>query len=301
MDSADIRARIEKTEETIAKKNNLIEKRFKSIERHIEGMKKAIADLGGHIEFEFSKDVQSIETQNKVARSYIESNGIVGGNWRNDWYSILWNFLYKIDDCTESIKNAQEDIKEKEQTLSTYRERLANAVERENVYETMPDCMKQWMNGMIESWNLWDKMKRESVKQDKEYYWKLNDKKRDVAREHGKDSEEFKAIIREMNQIEREYTQFQWKELPYLNDDEIEELNVKASRALVIDLYDRVSSITGQFQTADNLKVTRDNKGFAVINGTVTGNGRTAKVQSVGAGGWNIQRFHIRTLVHEVH
>lgn len=301
MDSNDIRARIGKTEETIAKKNALIEKRFKAIQKHIDGMKKAVADLGGQIDFDFSEDITAISTQNDTARTYIQTVGVRNGDWDNRWYSILWDFCYKIEDCTESVKNARMDIAEKEQILEKYQKALSEAEQRENVYETMPACMREFMDGMIECWDAWDRMRRESAKNDRETYWKLHDEYRTAVREHGNKSDEAKGINREMREIQEQYTQFQWNELPYLKDDEIHALNVKAGRSLVTDLYDRVSAITGQFGDADSLKVTRDNRGFAVINGTVTGNnGRTAKVQSVGAGGWNIQRFHIRTLVHEV-
>lgn len=300
MNTADIRARIEKTEETIAKKKALIEKRFKAIQKHISDMEKAVAGLGGHIDFIYSKDTTAIDIQTVVARQYIQNVGIKDGEWDSAWYSILWDYCYKIFDCTDSIRNARRDIADREKTLETYRTRLAEAEARENVFDSMPYCMKEFLDSVIESWDLWDKMKRESVKKDRETYWKLYDEYRTAVREHGNKSDEAKGINKEMREIQEKYTQFQWNELPYLDDEEVHELNVRAGRTLVTDLYDRVSAIVGTFEDADDLKVTRDNRGFAVINGTVTGNGRTAKVQSIGAGGWNIQRFHIRTLVHEV-
>lgn len=301
MDATDIKARIEKTEETIAKKNALIDKRFKAIGKCIEGMKKAIASLGGHIDFEFSEDVERIDEQNKVAEKYIQSKGIVNGNWNNAWYSILWDYHYKICDYTESIKNARRDIEDKEATLATYRERLAKAEEKEDALNNLPACMTEFMDSMVELWDAWDKWRRESVKGAHEEYYELCEKERKARREHGKDSEEAKELSKEARELIESYSYFEWNELCRLDDNEIHERNVKAGKSLVIDLYNRVAEIVGKFENADNLKVTRGNKNIAVINGTVEGNGRIAKVQSIGAGGYNIQRFHIRTLVHEVH
>ena len=301
MDATDIKARIEKTEETIAKKNALIDKRFKAIGKHIEGMKKAVADLGGHIDFEFTEDVEKIDEQNKIAEKYIQSKGLVNGNWNNAWYDILWDYHYKICDCTESIKNARRDIEDKEVTLATYRERLAKAEEKEDALNNLPACMTEFMDSMIELWDAWDKMRRESIKNAQREYYELCDEERKARREHGRDSEEAKALAKEARYIIESYSNYEWNELYRLNDDEIHEKNVRAGKSLVIDLYNRVAEIVGKFENADNLKVTRGNKDIAVINGTVEGNGRIAKVQSVGAGGYNIQRFHIRTLVHEVH
>jgi hypothetical protein len=301
MDATDIKARIEKTEDAIAKKNALIDKRFKAIGKCIEGMKKSIANLGGHIDFEFSEDIERIDEQNSVAEKYIQSKGIVNGNWNNAWYDILWDYHYKISDYTESIKNARRDIKDKEVTLATYRERLAKAEEKEDALNNLPACMTEFMDSMIELWDAWDKMRRETIKDAQKEYYELCDEERKAVREHGRDSEEAKALRKEARYIVESYSNFEWNELYRLDDDEIHEKNVMAGKSLVIDLYNRVAEIVGKFENADNLKVTRGNKNIAVINGTVEGNGRIAKVQSIGAGGYNIQRFHIRTLVHEVH
>ena len=301
MNATDIRARIEKTEETIAKKNALIDKRFKAIGKYIEGMKKAVTKLGGSIEFEFSEDVEKIDEQNKTAEKYIQSKGLVNGDWNSAWYNILWNYHYKISDCTDSIENARRDIEDKKATLKTYQERLAKAVQKEDALNNLPACMIEFMDSTVELWDAWDKMRRESVKKAHSEYYELCDDARKARREHGRDSEEAKELDREAEDLFKSYTSFEWHDLYRMHDEEIHERNVKAGKALVRNLYCRVSEIIGRFENADNLKVTRGNNGFAVINGIVEGNGRKAKVQSVGAGGYNIQRFHIRTLVHEVH
>lgn len=306
MNATDIKARIEKTEDAIAKKKALIEKRLIAIGK----THKQIGEFCGANPYDgtldsakdFERTVEKVWTahRDEVQESYGSSNNyykiLTKGEWEN-----VESAYYNISGYIESIENAQRDIKDKEVTLATYRERLAKAEEKENALNNLPACMIEFMNSTIELWDAWDKWKRESVKNAHEEYYELCEEERKARREHGKDSEEAKALAKEARELIESYSNFEWNTLYYLKDDEIHERNVKAGKSLVLDLYNRVAEIVGKFENAENLKVTRGNKDLAVINGTVEGNGRIAKVQSIGAGGYNIQRFHIRTLVHEVH
>lgn len=62
------------------------------------------------------------------------------------------------------------------------------------------------------------------------------------------------------------------------------------------DIINRTNAICGKIVDAQGLWV--GNKGD--LDGIVIGERGTAKVQTIGAGGYNIQCFHFRTLVHEV-
>ena len=61
-------------------------------------------------------------------------------------------------------------------------------------------------------------------------------------------------------------------------------------------IIERVNAICGTITDASGLKVGA--KGD--LNGNIVGERGTAHVQTIGAGGYNIQCFHFRTLVHEV-
>lgn len=60
-------------------------------------------------------------------------------------------------------------------------------------------------------------------------------------------------------------------------------------------LIEQVEEITGEITDAGQLEI--GDKGE--INGYIIGKDGNASVQTIGAGGYNIQRFHFRTLVHE--
>ena len=62
------------------------------------------------------------------------------------------------------------------------------------------------------------------------------------------------------------------------------------------DIINRTVKITGPITDASNLKV----GGKGDLNGFIIGENGKAKVETIGAGGWNIQRWHLRTLVHQM-
>lgn len=66
--------------------------------------------------------------------------------------------------------------------------------------------------------------------------------------------------------------------------------------AMYDDLIEKVTKITGKILDAAALEIGEKGE----LNGYIKGERGTAKVHTIDAGGWNIQRYHFRTLVHEV-
>ena len=62
-------------------------------------------------------------------------------------------------------------------------------------------------------------------------------------------------------------------------------------------MINRVIEKTGKIIDASGLCTDRDNSGYTIINGKIIGETGTARIESIGAGGYNIQRYHIRVLV----
>ena len=80
-----------------------------------------------------------------------------------------------------------------------------------------------------------------------------------------------------------------------LSNLEIIENNEKSAKALIIDLFYRIRHITGE--VTDWTQIFCSNN---ALNGIVIGKEGRAKVESILAGGYNIQRLHVRVLVHSV-
>ena len=76
--------------------------------------------------------------------------------------------------------------------------------------------------------------------------------------------------------------------------------NVQSAENPIIDLIYRVRNITGEITDWSDIRASARTGGFTVLNGTVIGKEGIACVESITAGGYNIQRLHIRVLVHSV-
>ena len=62
------------------------------------------------------------------------------------------------------------------------------------------------------------------------------------------------------------------------------------------DIINRTNAVVGTITDATNLRVGEKGE----LNGFIIGERGTAKVETIGAGGYNIQCFHFRTLIHKV-
>ena len=89
---------------------------------------------------------------------------------------------------------------------------------------------------------------------------------------------------------------------PYTNERTIEEATAKLEKDLICEanrkydfIIERTNAIVGTITDASNLKIGAKDD----LNGYIIGTKGTAKVQTIGAGGYNIQCFHFRTLINK--
>lgn len=93
------------------------------------------------------------------------------------------------------------------------------------------------------------------------------------------------GIIFRMLEISNEQEREEW----------LERTMEEEKRAKLLDLIGRIMSTVGTITDASALYI--GPKGD--INGYIVGTEGKAKIQTIGAGGYNIQCFHFRTLIHE--
>ena len=67
----------------------------------------------------------------------------------------------------------------------------------------------------------------------------------------------------------------------------------------MLDLYNRVYSITGPVTNWSNITLQQSVQG-PVLNGIVQGELGKVRIESILAGGYNIQKLHIRVLVKSI-
>lgn len=177
-----------------------------------------------------------------------------------------------ISSLKDDIKRINKEIPEIKALVEKYEKQLAGEIEKENMFmREIPEAMKVFQEELANRWDEWDKAWREMLK----------------------------AKYKEMS-----YSEFVHKysynayESMYTTDEQIHENNLRDSKLIILDLYNRVKAITGEITSWDDLRVEAGNMG-AVLNGIVYGKTGKAEVESIYAGGYNIQRLHVRTLVHE--
>ncbi len=108
---------------------------------------------------------------------------------------------------------------------------------------------------------------------------------------------EYRQIQKKLNEFGDQIT---FRLLEIRDDQEREAWLEKAmeeeKRAKLIDLIGRIMGTVGTITDAAALHIGPEGD----INGYIVGTEGKAKIQTIGAGGYNIQCFHFRTLIHEM-
>lgn len=135
--------------------------------------------------------------------------------------------------------------------------------------DILPDCLKDFRKTLVETWNKQDLQKKED--------------------------------ILSYTETHKDWLQkWSWEDFYWANEateDSISNLNLKNANVILADLIKRTFKKCGEIVSWKKLFVTCGNQGFAVLNGLVEGTKGNAKIESIYAGGNNIQKLHIRVLV----
>ena len=184
----------------------------------------------------------------------------------------------------EDIERATREIDEIKKTIENYKKQLDGATEKEKILKTIPDSMKKMQTDLVDGWDNYDKNKKTELKKIYSDIEKIKD---------------YKERQKEKRIFIRKYSMTGY-DLMFKSDNDIHKDNMKVAEKLIIDLYYRIKNITGDVTNWQDIRATQGANGFAVLNGIVTGKQGTCRVESIEAGGYNIQRYHIRVLTHEI-
>jgi hypothetical protein len=144
----------------------------------------------------------------------------------------------------------------------------------------IPEIFHGYMNDLVQTWNDWDIEERDALRA-----------KGSAAYVHGGP---YATVQEECRHIDWDiYHKF------YKSDEEINHDNTMTARNLIISLIKRTEKKVGTITDYSMLTVTKGNfmEGGAAINGIIKGKNGTVEVRSIYAGGYNIQKLHVRVLV----
>lgn len=186
--------------------------------------------------------------------------------------NIFWTEC-DIRHLTEDIARLEKEIPEIRKTVEKYEKQLAGEIEKEAlITKVMPEEFRALKEELVTRWDAFDIERRARLK------------------------EEYNTLG---------YTEFCRKykyagyELIHTSNEDINKKNNRDAEYFIIDLYNRVKNITGEVTNWKNIRLTYGNT-FPVLEGQVEGKEGIARVETIYAGGYNIQRLHIRTLVHSI-
>lgn len=82
-----------------------------------------------------------------------------------------------------------------------------------------------------------------------------------------------------------------------VNEELLNKEIAKEKEAKYFDLVNRVTELVGEIKDASNLSIGNQR---GELNGIIIGEKGNVRVETISAGGYNIQRFHYRVLLHKV-
>lgn len=186
-----------------------------------------------------------------------------GGN-NYDAYWAICEYDSKLDD----IKGAERKLEDAEQIVKNWQERLNKQVAMElQIANEVPEAFKQARAELVERWVEYDIKARDRM----------------LAKKKELSYEEFRKLYRYTEEEDLRHT-----------DEEFRKIEEREADYWLINLYNRVKEITGEVTDCSYIRW-----GGKGLDGYVVGKKGRANVETIGAGGYNIQRYHLRVLVHK--
>jgi len=255
---------ITKIQENIRKNQEKLQKNETLLQKRIE---KAV------------KLSQWLKENNISSKEEAHEIGYRTNNWEAyDNFEYVENWLSRINSYKDEndIKHygnerntfESEKIEKVKQAIETWKERLVKENLIQNRIKNLPESLKSMSEYLNQIWSEYEINRKSNLKQE---YEKLGYK------------EFFKKYSCEAyNHIHK-------------SDEEIIKevaLDVKFS---ILDLLNRVSEVAGEVEDWECIRW----NGKA-LNGTLKGSKNNVRVETIVAGGYNIQRLHYRVLVHKI-
>lgn len=210
------------------------------------------------------------EKKLQIVRDHGWENGLEddrcyrGDNYNFDALSAISDYHWKLED----IESAEEKLEDAKKVVANWKEKLDKQVERElTLANEVPEAFKQAREILVERWTAGDIEARDIMLQ----------KRKEL------DHKEFRKLYRYSEEEALKHT-----------DEEFRKIEEREADMWLLNLYNRVKEITGEATDAKHI-----HWGGKCLDGYVVGKKGIAEVETIGAGGYNIQRFHLRVLVKE--
>ncbi|PFA76922.1 hypothetical protein [Bacillus cereus] len=309
-----LKASVEKAEVKVEKCKVTIERHKKALDKKVQKVIKEVGlDLTG-------KSKEEVDELREPYRTTDHS----------------WT-IYEVVRKLEDIKGATKKLGEAEHVLNNWKEKLNLEIEKtrflegDDIPQVIKDFLEQWKQKAyewhIKRYNDYLELKEElhnkerearieCIKTFKDAYERYLDEdgeiKENFMTNHGLANVYPRSIMstfleeRELDykSIQSRLNSFAGGTVLYMASiyDEskrlawLENALEQEKKSKMIDLINRINAVVGSIVNAEGLRISE----VGNLNGIIVGEKADAKVETVPAGGWNIQCFHYRTLVNEI-
>ena len=212
----------------------------------------------------------------------------------------LWDLSWDYDQAKDALKSTDYKIKDLTQIRDNWKTRLELQKAKDNEFETIPQVVKDFVHNWRIKTEAWIKDNLAKYQQQRRDAYKLYEQACDYSNDLTYEQrKELKNKYNELYHEIRENTEPLIIDIANRSNQEefITKLLDEEEKGKVFDLIRRVTKVTGTITDASALRIGEQS---GELNGLVIGEEGKALVETIGAGGYNIQRFHYRVLVKKV-
>lgn len=178
------------------------------------------------------------------------------------------------------IQQLKGEIEKIDELIASYTEKLNNKAIISFVYENyVPQIFKDLEANLVKKWFNIDCKLRDDCLKDKESLASASES------EYAKLNES----------IQSKYSKYIYGTLSEMSDDEIMRADVDSAHQAIIDLFVRILQEVGEVNSWDMLYLND-----TTIYGKVSGSTGSVQVETISAGGYNVQRAHNRFIVSKL-
>lgn len=271
----------EELQRRINNKNKQIEKLNKKIERYEnqKNTKSFLKEYAYMINDQIVLTMEEFVARLKMLRTSFKDDPLIDVRV-NNWY------VDYMEDRDVEIRQAKREIEECKNMIQNYKNKLLLAEQKENkpVVQIFLDFMNNWKNEV-----------KEFVNKQVEIYHELDNEYCELHNYHRNEEgvkERLKELSMQMSQINQGWVRTRLDK----GRKDFDKYLDKYFMDRYYELCNKVTSIIGEITDVSKLYFGNDGS----LNGIIIGTEGSAKVETIIAGGYNIQCLHYRVLVHKI-
>lgn len=276
----------------IEKKNNDIAKIEKRIAKWSKGMNEEAKRIASECELVYDDP--------KYHNAYANYKLYADAHKRDrDVYSDDWNKGPQLDE----LYRAYRDLAEAKATLNKYlvqmdaKKNFDNMEKIEVIWNFLQNWKKNVIEFVIKNAKEYYELQQKENEEEKKYFDNLTENEKESCKKNWNATYHYRHIFKERyySDISSITKQF-YKYRGGVDSEGLNKYLDKDVEAKYKNLVARITEIAGEIQDASMLYIANNGE----INGVVIGTKGRARVETITAGGYNIQILHYRTLVHKI-